>query len=43
MQIVDITMEEMLIICVRMVREGINFRTFPAGEGLWTVVFTGGF
>ena len=43
MQIVDLNTEEMVDICVRLVREGVNFRAVPAGEGLWSVIFTGGY
>jgi len=42
-QIVDLNTEEMIDICVRLVREGVNFRASPMGYGTWMVVFTGGF
>ena len=43
MQIVDLNTEEMIDICVRLVREGVTFRAAPMGYGTWMVVFTGGF
>ena len=43
MQIVDLNTEEMVGVCVRLVREGVNFRAVPVGEGLWAVIFTGGY
>jgi hypothetical protein len=43
MQIVDLNTEEMVGVCARLVRERVNFRAVPVGEGLWAVVFTGGY
>lgn len=42
-QIVDLNMEEMVGVCARLVRERVNFRAVPVGEGLWAVIFTGGY
>jgi hypothetical protein len=42
-QIIDLTIEEMVGTCARLVREGVNFRAVPVGEGLWAVIFTGGY
>jgi transposase len=42
-QIVDLNTEEMIDICVRLVREGVTFRASPMGYGTWSVIFTGGY
>jgi len=42
-QIVDLSMEDMVSVCARLVREGVNFRAVPVGEGFWAVIFTGGY
>jgi transposase len=42
-QIVDLNTEEMIDICVRLVREGVTFRASPMGYGTWMIVFTGGY
>ena len=42
-QIVDLNTEEMVDICVRLVREGVTFRASPMGYGTWMIVFTGGY
>ena len=43
MQIVDLNTEEMIDICVRLVREGVTFRAAPMGSGTWMIIFTGGY
>lgn len=43
MQIVDLNLFDMTTVAARLVREGVTFKVVPTREGLWMVIFTGGY